>query len=207
MWDFLRQCLMKCLGSHAECRKAQQLDWFPKRLLYIENAGGVDPNMRIVHTDEHPPSGSYIALGHCWGKAQPLRSLTTNIATFQQHIDSDKLSAIFQNCVTTAKKFGVNYVWIDSLRIVQDDRADWAAHARQMDRIYENAIFVVAAVSSKDGSVPFLGPNAPNDRYLRTSHQVEMSSLPGNLGPIRARRYASGNPELTDFVGPLKSRA
>lgn len=207
MWSYLRQCLMKCLWNHSECRKAQQLDWFPKRLLYLEDTGGVHPNMRIVETDKHHPSGPYIALSHCWGEAQPLRSLTTNFISLQQSIEFEDLTAVFQNCVTTAKKFGVNYVWIDSLCIIQDDRVDWTVQSRQMHRIYENAILVVAAVSSEDGSVPFLGPKAPNGRHLRTSHPVTLSTLPGVPGNLRARRYVSTIADLTDSRGPLKSRA
>lgn len=206
MWDYLRQCLMKCLWSHSECRKAQQLNWFPKRLLYLENTGGPFTEMRVILTDEHHPSGPYIALSHCWGVAQPLRSLTENIAAFQKHIDSAHLSAVFRDCVTSAKQFGVNYIWIDSLCIIQDDRADWNAHAQQMDKIYENAIIVIAAVSSENGSVPFLGPKAPNKRHLITSHPVELSALPETLGSLRARCYGE-DADLTALKGPLRHRA
>lgn len=198
---------MKCLWGHSECRNAQQLDWFPKRLLYFENTGGALPAIRVIHTEDHLPSGPYIALSHCWGGVQPVRSLTTNIAAFQQRIEFDHLSAVLQDAVTTARKFGVSYIWIDSLCIIQDDNADWAAHAQQMDRIYENAILVIAAVSSENGMVPFLGPEAPNDRHLRTSKSFDLSDFPGLHGSIRTRNYASARSDLTWFQGPLTGRA
>jgi hypothetical protein len=207
MWDFLRQCLKECLVNHAECRRAQQITWYPKRLLEIEKGAELNSNLRLINTIDHAPSGPYIALSHCWGESQPVRSLTSNIAAFQECIDNKSLTAVFQDCVATAKKFGIDYVWIDSLCIVQDDRADLDEQIQQMHRIYENAILVIAADSSEDGSVPFLGPKAPSKRHSSRAHEVELSLAHENLSPIRARRYPSGRPDLTEVHGPLTYRA
>jgi hypothetical protein len=48
----------------------------------------------------------------------------------------------------TAPSLAVDYVWIDSLCIVQDDRDEWAGEVVRMCNIYENPVFTLAATKA-----------------------------------------------------------
>jgi len=85
---------------------------------------------------------------------------------------------------------------------MQDDKEDWAIQSQEMSRVFENALFVVAACSSPDTSTPFLGPHAPSDRL--DSATFSLSSPSGDINHIRARDTTHIYfPELT---GPLETR-
>lgn len=76
--------------------------------------------IRLYQTaGEHAP---YIALSHCWGTQ---REYITNIATLEERLsglDWNSLPKSFQDVVYLARKLNIQYVWIDSLCIVQDDK-------------------------------------------------------------------------------------
>ena len=109
----------------------------------------------------HQPTDSlranYVALSHCWGKHQPLRTLTSNYPTLTQDgIRLSQLSPVFRDAVRVCHRLGVEFLWIDSLCIIQDSKEDWERESARMCDYYENALFTISAASSPDGSVPFL---------------------------------------------------
>jgi hypothetical protein len=71
----------------------------------------------------------------------------------KRQIQWTELSPVFQDAVLVAHRFKVAYIWIDSLCIIQDSREDWQTDSADMARVYENAYFTVAAVSSANGSM------------------------------------------------------
>lgn len=97
-------------------------------------------------------SGRYACLSHCWGEFQPLK--TTN-ATLEHHkvsIAWETIPQTFQDAIKVTKSLGLDYIWIDSLCIVQDDKADWIRESKEMCGIYENSHFTIAATSAPDSS-------------------------------------------------------
>ena len=136
---------------------------------------------------------------------------TKNIHAHKKMIDPSTLPPTFQDTIRVARELGVSYLWIDSLCIIQDDQDDWARHAEHMDQIYENALLVVAAVSSNNGSVPFLGAEAPSTRsyYHSVGIGPRVPDASGDGEPISClrarRREVLLSPTWID--GPLESRA
>ena len=126
-------------------------------------------------------------------------------------IDSSSLPRTFQDTITVAQELDVSYIWIDSLCIIQDQEDDWARHAGQMDKIYENALFVVAAVSSSAGSVPFLGSDAPNNRHTYRAVNIKYTAKEdtGTDNSSVATRVRSLDPTTLPgwSLGPLEKRA
>lgn len=214
MWTFLRKCLDYCIKEHDKCKASQDPHWYPERLLYLTQRKAGKDALQLVQTTHHIPMSRYIALSHCWGSKSPLRTSKKNLSQFLEDISISDLPMTFRDCLTAARELGVHYIWIDSLCIVQDDRQDWARHARSMDKIYENALFTVAAVCSPNGQVPFLGPHAPSNR--ETWQAVNINIDAENVEPpkkanglpqaqLKARKY---EPYLFPdfFHGPLESR-
>lgn len=134
-----------------------------------------------------------------------------NIQSHQNKIDCSSLPRTFQDVITVAQELGVFYIWVDSLCIIQDDENDWARHAEQMDKIYENALFVVAATSSWAASVPFLGADAPTirDSYRAVNFRSTAQDNPYTDDPTLATQLRRHHGRLLPewIRGPLGDRA
>ena len=50
--------------------------------------------------------------------------------------------------ITITRKLGFDYLWIDSLCIVQDDIEDWKHESASMEGVYTSAYCTVAATSA-----------------------------------------------------------
>lgn len=96
--------------------------------------------------------GRYTALSHCWGKMQIIRTTKATIEQMKQGIPWASLSKTFQDAITLTRKLGVDYIWIDSLCIVQDDNYDWERESATMAAVYKNAYLTIAASFAADGS-------------------------------------------------------
>jgi hypothetical protein len=55
-----------------------------------------------------------------------------------------------------ARYLDFDYIWIDCLCIVQDDREDWNREAASMADVYSEAVLTIAASRSRDCSDSFL---------------------------------------------------
>jgi hypothetical protein len=107
--------------------------------------------IKLVETSR---SRAYIALSHCWGTTQTVRTLISNIDHFKQNIPFVTLPKTFQDAVTIAKELAVSYLWIDSICIIQDSEDDWMEQFAQMASIYSNAWLTISAsasISSQSG--------------------------------------------------------
>ncbi|TQV94699.1 HET domain-containing protein [Cordyceps javanica] len=76
----------------------------------------------------------------------------------EQHITLEDLQATIVDAVVLTREFGVHYLWVDALCIVQDSEEDWEQESTKMASLYANAIITIAAVSSNSAAVPFLRP-------------------------------------------------
>ncbi|KAK6081656.1 HET domain-containing protein [Seiridium cupressi] len=56
----------------------------------------------------------------------------------------------FQDAVKITQRLGREFLWVDSLAIIQDDKQDWQSVSAQMAAIYENAYLTIAATTSED---------------------------------------------------------
>jgi len=70
----------------------------------------------------------------------------------QQSIAIHELPQTFQDAISVTRHFGLEYIWIDSLCIIQDDQIDWRYESRLMTSVYGGSSLVIAASHAKDGS-------------------------------------------------------
>jgi len=94
----------------------------------------------------------YATLSHCWGGCIPTRLLTTNYSTFLNEITVNELPRTFKDAVEMTRELGLQYLWIDSLCIIQDSVEDWEIEANRMYEIYKNSYINFAAVASADSN-------------------------------------------------------
>jgi hypothetical protein len=201
-WQFLQQCISCCLRLHHKCNANYDPEWMPKRLLLLDKKDNVSARIRLIDTREHLVNQRYIALSYVWGSGPKLLATRETLAALRTGVDQAKLPATMKDCVTVAAQLDVQYIWIDALCIMQDDKDDWAVQSQQMSRVFENALFVVAACSSPNTSTPFLGLQAPSMRL--NSATFRLSSLDRDLNHVRARNVECIRHSFVE--GPLEGR-
>lgn len=95
----------------------------------------------------------YVALSHCWGTGDDLKS---KMMDFQRELrigmDPKLLPKTFRDAVHFTRQIGVRYLWIDSFCIIQDSDADWEEQNPKMASVYQGALCTIAAAASRDSS-------------------------------------------------------
>ncbi|KAJ4005495.1 hypothetical protein NW766_011044 [Fusarium irregulare] len=118
------------------------------------------PSLRLVDTKQDNVVGKYIALSHCWGKLSKEERFCTyidNIQDLRQQIPFERLPQTFKDAVTATRSLNVEYLWIDSLCIIQEDPEDWKYEAARMEDVFHSAYCTIAANSSTSSLDGFLG--------------------------------------------------
>lgn len=152
---WLKECEAGVAHGHAMCLpdELSQLQ-IPTRLLKIvqERAG-----FKVKLEQVYGETPRYATLSHCWGKYQPLRTTKENLDHHVKEIEWSSLPRTFQDAVMISHGLGINYLWIDSLCIIQDNEADWAKEAARMKDIFARSYVTLAAAvgrDSRDGLFP-----------------------------------------------------
>lgn len=159
-FQFFTDKLNDCRRYHTECRQGDST--LPTRLLYI---GSSDGNaIRLVESDEilsYRPL--YAAVSHRWVRDPTwmLRTLNQNYKDHLQSISLVKCPGVLQDAVRVTRALGVDYLWMDTLCLIQDSSTDKAKEIGKMGDYYRNAYFTIAASSSKTTLVPFTNRRDP----------------------------------------------
>jgi hypothetical protein len=96
-------------------------------------------------------SSQYVCLSHCWGGVRPpCRTTTVTLESNKVGIEWDQMPATFQDAIDFTRRLGYQYLWIDSICIIQDSYTDWAEQSALMATIYENAHLTICATGSMD---------------------------------------------------------
>jgi hypothetical protein len=138
-----RRELDECLSQHSACAHSN-CNPLPTRVLQIFGPESV--KLHLTANEALP----YICLSHCWGTLPMIRTTSLTLEKFQQQIAWEELPKTFQDAISFALRLGYQYVWIDSLCIVQDSAEDWRHEGSKMADIYRNASLTLAATSSSD---------------------------------------------------------
>ncbi|KAF4459406.1 family Taurine catabolism dioxygenase [Fusarium albosuccineum] len=148
---FASNALRECLDNHRTCDSTAS-EFLPSRLVQV---GGPDePSVRVIETlGMDPIQHRYLALSHCWG---PPESITAqlNDETYREYTKDIPLTLLpktFHDAVVVTRKLGYQYLWVDSLCIIQGNIDDWIKEGSQMCSIYENSLLTLAAASSSSG--------------------------------------------------------
>ncbi|KAI8948475.1 heterokaryon incompatibility protein-domain-containing protein [Xylaria longipes] len=147
-----------CLSSHTSCNESiggesisRDGTKLPTRIIQVN----VDNNRNMVKVIEHSRRiARYCALSHCWGPRdkQPFKTNRSNLGEVVRGISIDTLPKTFQDAIEVTRAMGVEYLWVDSICIVQDVKQDWLQQSEQMGEIYERAFIVIAAAGSSDST-------------------------------------------------------
>lgn len=169
----LRQWIRDC-DTH-QCLRSQDEPFLPTRLLYIGKQGSRQPRL-ICKTGNLKTEDKYLALSHRWGsppkpdEPDPLAgkivcTYKRNIHKLEQGLDDSDLPPMYQDAINIARKLKVEYLWIDSLCIIQQDKSDsldkgedWKAESERMEQVFRSAYVIIAASCA----------SSPAERFLKT---------------------------------------
>lgn len=147
-WTIAEGWIRGCIRDHKVCAAvADSSPWYPTRLVKISA-----DSIKLIETSEEAPISPYVTLSHCWGTSQFLTLKQSNLHEFKESIGSDNLPKTFQDAVTIAERLKINYIWIDSLCIIQDSEDDWLREASLMHKVYSNGYCNIAATGARDSS-------------------------------------------------------
>jgi hypothetical protein len=129
-----RSWLDECLQNHQHCGAKQELDYVPPRLFDLR-----DDSVRLLETAESIRAVKYATLSHCWGlNPTNIKLSTKNLEELKEMIPLEILPKTFQDAVITCRQIGAEFLWIDSLCILQDgegSKNDWLKHVIAMKLI------------------------------------------------------------------------
>ncbi|OCK77250.1 HET-domain-containing protein, partial [Lepidopterella palustris CBS 459.81] len=172
--------IKQCLRSHSNCPN-EPTSFLPHRVLQIRNGEEV-PRVKLIETENQTRTAAYICLSHCWGSLRPgCMTTSKNLESHKTDIPWSSLSKTFQDAVAIAIRLGFEYLWIDSLCIIQDDLMDWQNEAANMAEIYRNGFLTIAATASHDGTGGLFRP-------IAAQHEAQSAFVPGFDRPIYCRQ-------------------
>ena len=163
-FDELRECTTE---HNCYARKPTPL---PTRVIRV---GRKPDDIRLQNGGFCAP---YICLSHCWGSKQPLTTNKRNVDDNFGCIVWEDMPLLYQDTIRLAWRLGIEYVWIDSLCIIQNSADDWAREAGRMHNVYGNSWLTVAATSNPDCCSGIL--DNPHDEETRARFASFKDSIP-----------------------------
>ncbi|PVH88190.1 hypothetical protein DL98DRAFT_649055 [Cadophora sp. DSE1049] len=174
-YDFLRTRIALCLRDHQGCKAIKTP--LPTRVIDVELHSTQDVKLHEPRALEG--TGRYIALSHCWGGHQIIKTTSSNLTAMKKTIKWDSLPHTFQDAISVARELQIRWVWIDSLCILQDDKADWEIEAAQMGTYYQKLFLPLRRLRR-----PILPP-------LSSAHEIPTTSTETSKSHTKATAIKS----------------
>lgn len=173
-----QDCLAKCASSHELCHLQSGNHFLPTRLINLQPGWeGLDVRLEEDHSVR---SGSlYIALSYSWGGHRP--DCITTVDTLSRNkvrIPWDKLPLTFQDAAAFTLSLGIQYIWIDSICIIQEDEEDWQREAGKMYAVYKNSYLTLAALAGHDSTSGLRNMSVEQGSVLLAQLRINQTSYP-----------------------------
>lgn len=181
-WETAREWLHGCTANHRFCRTAlsgvsiddpDQKPPLPTRVIYVPAEG--EPRL----FESNGQSAQYLALSYCWGKVKNLKLTKETLAEFKERLPIDRVPRTIRDAIEVARQLEVEYLWIDSICIIQDDDEDWEREAKCMASIYSNALCTVAALGGETSESGLFTRSSPGPSVM----------IPWYSGKTKSRKY------------------
>ncbi|CAO2648523.1 Nn.00g077900.m01.CDS01 [Neocucurbitaria sp. VM-36] len=143
----MKSWVAQCIVNHSDslCDSPEN-PTLPTRVVDVGLRDG-----RVKLLEANGAKAKYICLSHCWGLEQIIMTTRMTLEDHKRGIAWDELSKTFQDAITLTRTLGFEYIWIDSLCIIQDDSRDWEIESAKMAAVYTNGSSTIAATRSANG--------------------------------------------------------
>ncbi|KAK3656835.1 hypothetical protein LTR56_002816 [Elasticomyces elasticus] len=157
-FQLVERWLSLCRESHPDCR----IDHTSPTFLDLQSqACFMVLDVKGMLLRELPEGAKYAALSYTWGPPDGATALEKFTATDLNTHELEKENGVaevlgmlplaIRNAIALTRRLGIDYIWIDSLCIMQGNEPSWGANARFMDSIYGNAELTICAADG-DGA-------------------------------------------------------
>lgn len=149
--------LDQCNTTHKLCSSKTNKSHTPARFLNVKYSSydHLD-SVRLVDTNPEK-AYRYIVLSHRWDEqTEKVCTTTSTIEQYKTRIRLYILPDQFQEAIRITRTIGIEYIWIDSLCIIQKepDLADWNIESTKMAGVYQGAYLTIAiAWGTKDHEI------------------------------------------------------
>ncbi|QDS71508.1 hypothetical protein FKW77_004827 [Venturia effusa] len=170
--------LRDCNENHGDTCPSNAAFVLPSRLIDV----GIDPPSPSVYIVEKEKLEAllngeedlrlkYTAFSHPWGKVEDKNkhflANRGNIDKFTTDgILVEDLPQTFKDAVTISRGLGIQYLWIDSLCILQGPDGDFDQESKLMDAVFHSAYCVIAAASAVGTSSTVLSSRSAADTVV-----------------------------------------
>jgi hypothetical protein len=175
--------MSSCVDDHAVCHPSDTA-CLPLRVVDVGAPGieGIYPDPFLSVGNNRP--GRYATLSYRWGDGLTLTTTSSTLGSRKASIPLGSMPQTFQDAANITRRFGIRYLWIDALCIVQDSSRDWQEQSAIMGQIYADAWLNISASG---------GPDPPNG-FLKKRNVLEIRSCrhPSLLGDSTGPSEAAG---------------
>lgn len=180
-FGLIKLWLEDCDTAHVDCKPQSEATSYgkaprglPTRLIDVGTHANFQ--LRLVETQEEATSSTdYVALSHPWGDTSKYAPFSTlrrdnsgagrDIGTFKKAMPYHELPATFKDAVDCTRALGIQYLWVDSICIIQGNDGDFTQEAKNMEKVFSGAYCVLAASRATNQHDGFLGPR-PQRKYI-----------------------------------------
>ncbi len=111
---------------------------------------------RLVESVCPPP---YAALSYVWGSAPVFKTLEGNVSSLSQRggLSTQSFPKSIRDAISLARALHFDFLWVDSLCIIQDSPSDKEQQLRVMGDIYSRASLTIVAAAGADANAGIPG--------------------------------------------------
>jgi hypothetical protein len=145
-YDLASFWIRDCIDNHRDCDRIECTP-LPTRVIDVGSENN-EPRLYVSKQE----NAKYTTLSHCWGSKVPMTTTLARVKERQREIKFRELPKTFRDAINITRRLNIQYIWIDSLCIIQDSEDDWIREAASMGRIYRNCFVCIAADAATDSS-------------------------------------------------------
>jgi hypothetical protein len=145
----------------------------------------------------------WATLSHCWGSSRQGITSGANIEDRKRKLELADLPILYTDAIEIVRKFGLQYVWIDSLCIIQDSDFDWSSESSKMDAYYKGAYLNISPSAASDSTMGIFSTANQHRAIYRSLGTLPCSSQTKNISGFLHLRC----PESVGLVNYLSRRA
>lgn len=202
-FSFIKERLENCRTHHISCIQPNVLP-LPKRVLFVGNLYE-EP---VLH-ETGDIDGRYAILSYCWGDSQHLlKTTSTSLDEHKKAIHLAQLPKTIRDAVDITRELGIDYIWVDSLCILQDSVQDWEVESAKMGEYYKNAYITIAASAADNAQDGIFSDRQGITQSVKDEYELvdgttcniviqerphnfkELENLVHDLGPLSKRGWA-----------------
>ncbi|KAK3371099.1 heterokaryon incompatibility protein-domain-containing protein, partial [Lasiosphaeria ovina] len=182
----IKQWLAECHTTHETCNECLL---GPDNQVFLETSDTTKEKLK----KRSKRTLSYAALSYAWGTKQPHATTKARLGAYLEGIRISSLPRTIQDAITVTRKLSIDFLWVDSLCIIQDDPLEKARELGIMGTIYHNAYVVISAASAQTCEDGFLEDRSQPPEYIQVPFGGDGSvnltrsrTTSGNGGPFGA---------------------